>query len=240
MTLEDFIDFCAAQGVAGTELTSYYFRRTDREYLVALKRRAFLNGLTVTGVPVGNNFCLPPGEERRQQIAHVKSWIEHAAVLGAPCMRIFAGSPPRGGSEEQAREWAIECLRETAKHAAEFGVVLALENHGGITSSAAQLLRLIEEADSPWLGVNLDTGNFQQNPYAEIEKVAPRAVVVQHKVEVRGPSGHEPADFPRILGILEAAGYRGVIALEYEARANPLEAVPRHLAAMRRALAERA
>lgn len=234
MTLEDFMDLCAREQLDGVELTSYFFPRTDTEYLASLRRRAFLNGLTITGTPVGNNFCLPPGEEREKQIHHVKAWVDHAVVLGAPCIRIFAGQAPRRRSEDEARGWAVDCLREVCRYAGTHGIVLALENHGGITATAGQLLRLIEETDSPWLGVNLDTGNFQQNPYEEIRRAAPYAVVVQHKVEVRGEGGRkEPSDLGRILDILRAAAFRGVIALEYEASEDPLKAVPRHLAELR-------
>jgi sugar phosphate isomerase/epimerase len=237
MTLETFIDFCAREGLEGVELTSYYFTRTDPAYLNELKRRVFLNGLTVTGTPVGNNFCLPPGAEREKEIAHVKDWIERAALLGSPCMRIFSGGAPKGHGEEEAFQWAVECLKEVAGHAGRHGVVLALENHGGLTSTADQLIRHIEAVSSPWLGVNLDTGNFNRRPYAEIEKAAPHAVVVQMKVEVAGEDGKkEPTDIPRVLEILKKAGYRGAIALEYEAAEDPRTAVPRWLKALKKAV----
>jgi sugar phosphate isomerase/epimerase len=237
MSLEDFVDFCAREGLEAAELTSYYFTRTDSEYLCSLRRRASVNGLSISGTPVGNNFCLPPGEERQQQLRRVKEWIERAAILGAETIRVFAGSVPRGGTEEEARGWAIDCLKEVSEQAGKRGILLALENHGGITSSAAQLLALIEGVSSPWLGVNLDTGNFHRKVYESLEAAAPHAVAVQVKVEIREEGGRtEPADLERIARILHRAGYRGYVALEYEAREEARTAVPRHLAALRRAL----
>ena len=65
-----FIDFCADHGCDGTELTSYFFKKpVTREYLVALRRRAFLRGLEISGTAVGNNFSLPKGDARAAQIA---------------------------------------------------------------------------------------------------------------------------------------------------------------------------
>ncbi len=238
MTLTDFIDFCARHRLDGTELTSYYFRQTDRAYLCELRRRAYVNGLTISGTPVGNNFCLPPGDKRDQQIRHVKEWIDHVAILGSQTIRVFAGSVPNGATESQAVDWAVAALREVASYAGERGVVLALENHGGITSTADQLLRLVRGVDSPWLGVNLDTGNFHHRPYDEIGKTARYAVSVQVKVEVRTPAGGKTgSDLQRVVEILRHANYRGFVALEYEASAPAIEAVPRHLDRLRDAIA---
>jgi sugar phosphate isomerase/epimerase len=170
-------------------------------------------------------------------VTHVKRWIELAALLGAQSVRVFAGSVPKDAVEEDARRWAVEGLKECAAHAGKQGVILGLENHGGITSAVDQLLGLVEAVGSPWLGVNLDTGNFEQRVYESLEKAAPYAVSVQVKVEVReGKGAKQPADLKRIVEILRAAGYRGYVALEYEAAEDPLAAVPRHLEALRAAI----
>ncbi len=237
MTLEDFIVKCAQMGLDGTELTSYYFPQSvTTEYLLRLKRQCFLLGLDVSGTAVGNRFTLPPGEERNKQIALVKSWVDHAAVLGAPCIRIFAGNKPADATEEQARQWAIECIEECCAYAGQKGVFLALENHGGIVSTADQLLAVVKAVKSDWFGVNLDTGNFRSaDPYADLAKVAPYAVTVQVKTEVTPAGGKRgEADFKRIVDILRQAGYCGYLALEYEAAEDPMTAVPKAVEALRK------
>jgi sugar phosphate isomerase/epimerase len=238
MTLDQFVDFCAGLDLHATELTEYYFRQKDPEYLVSLRRRAYVNGLAISGAPLGNNFCLPPGAKRTQQIAHVKRWIDNVALLGAQTIRVFAGTVPKGVAEEQARDWAIEGLKDCVAYAAKKGVLLALENHGGLTARAEQLLALVRGVDSPWLGVNLDTGNFHHRVYESLELAAPYAVAVQVKVETReGNAAAQPTDYRRIVQILDNAGYRGYVALEYEAKEDPRTAVPIHLAKLRDALA---
>jgi sugar phosphate isomerase/epimerase len=238
MTLEGFVDYCAEQNLQATELTEYYFRDKSPGYIRALRRRACVNGLAISGSPLGNDFCHPPGPARDKQLAHVKTWIDVAARLGSQTIRVFAGRVPKGGSEAEARKRAISGLKEVSDYASSRGVLLALENHGGITSTVEQLLALVQGVDSPWLGVNLDTGNFHTDVYASLEKAAPYAVAVQVKVHVReGKKPAEEADFKRIAAILKAAGYRGYVALEYEAKEDPLKAVPRYLDKLREALA---
>ena len=240
ITLFDFIDFCADHGCQGTELTSYYFPDpVEPEYLIKLKRHAFLRGVEISGGAVGNNFALPKGEKRDQQIALTKRWVDYSAVMGAPHIRVFAGA--KGNLEEaEARKICVSALEECADYAGTKGIFLGLENHGGIVAEPEGLLEIVKAVKSPWLGVNLDTGNFQtDDPYADLARCAPYAVNVQVKVELkrRGQSKHEPSDFARLAKLLREANYQGYVALEYEAAPDPWEAVPGWLKQLKEALA---
>ena len=150
MTLEGFVDYCAEQELQATELTEYYFRDKSPGYICALRRRAYVNGLAISGSPLGNDFCHPPGPARDKQIAHVKSWIDVVSLLGSQTIRVFAGKAKKGSSEAEAVKLAIAGLKEVSEYAGKKGVLLAIENHGGITSTADQLLALrhISEKDS--------------------------------------------------------------------------------------------
>src|SRR5262249_48879639 len=92
MTLEDFIDLCAKLELPATELTAYYFPKTDAEYLKSIKKRCDDHKLVVSGTAIGNDFCVSDESEQKKQLDHVKAWAEHSAALGAKTMRIFAGS----------------------------------------------------------------------------------------------------------------------------------------------------
>jgi sugar phosphate isomerase/epimerase len=232
MTLDDFVDLCAEYGLPGTELTTYYVPEPlpDR-YLQRLRRHALLAGLTVSGTAIGNTFTYPAGAERDREIAYTKLWIDRAADMGAPTIRIFAGNLQKGTTEEQARQWAIDAIRECCDYAGRKGVILALENHGGIVTTVEQLLSIVRAIDSEWFGVNWDSGNFRgADPYAELKLAAPYAVTAQIKVKVGG----KPADLPRVVQILKDVNYRGWVALEYEEEEEPKVAVPRYLEELRR------
>lgn len=236
MDMFDYVNLAADMGLDAVEPTSYYFPAdVTTDYLHRLKQHAFQLGLDISGTAIGNNFCLPPGPKRDEQLALTRTWIDRAAELDAPVIRIFAGSVPKGANEDEAVAWAIEGIKQSLPYAAEKGVTLALENHGGITATPAQLLRLVKSVDGPNFGVNLDTGNFHgEDPYAEIAELAPYAVNVQVKTEiVRRGSSKENADLARLIAILREAKYSGYVVLEYEAAEDPLKAIPGHIKTLR-------
>lgn len=225
----DFIDYCANQGGIGAELTSYFFPpNPDEDFLLRVKRHAYLRGVAIAGTAVGNTFTHPTGPERDAQIAYVKEWIDHAAVMGAPHIRVFAGSVPKGLSEEQAVANCISAYQECLDYAGERGIFLGLENHHGIVAKPEGLLRIIKAVKSPWAGVNLDSGNFHTaDPYADLAKIAPYAINVQVKDTLK-PAGKdpEPMDYTRVISILEKANYQGWLTLEYEDGKDAGTAVP--------------
>jgi sugar phosphate isomerase/epimerase len=237
MTLDDFVRLCADYDVDGAELTSYYFPKDfDEAYLIHLKQLTFRLGLDIAGTAIANDFCLPDGEQRTKALAHTRTWIDHAAKMGAPVIRIFAGVVPAGDTEAAVIDRCAAGINESLEHAARRGVCLALENHGGITTRPEQMLAIIGKVrESPWFGVNFDSGNFSSaDPYADLARIAPYAINAQVKVDVRRDGRSEPADLEKVVDILRAAGYRGYLTLEYESKENPQIAVPRHLAELRR------
>jgi sugar phosphate isomerase/epimerase len=236
MDLFDFVNLAADMRLDAVELTSYYFPAdVDDEYLHRLKQHAFVLGLDVSGTSVGNDFCVPPGPDRDKQMALVRTWVDHAAELDAPVIRIFAGRVPKGDSEEAAVARAIEGIKAALPYAARKGVSLALENHGGITATIPQMLALVKAVDAPNFGVNLDTGNFRTpDPYADLAQLAPYAINVQVKTEItRQGKPKEEANLARIVAILRESRYSGYVVLEYEAAEDPMAAVPRHIKTLR-------
>lgn len=231
ITLFDFIDMAADWPVEAVELTSYYFAETTDAYLDKLRAAATKRKLAISGVPVGNNFCLRDDAKRNAEIVKLKEWTVRAAKLGAKTVRIFAGNLEKGDTLESAQKRVVAAMNECCEVAAKHGILLALENHGGITATPEQLLALVKPVSSPALGVNIDTGNFKTpDPYADVAKIAPYGVVCQVKTEVT-PAGKktEEADLGRFVTILKDANYHGYVVLEYEAKEDPKVAVPRAL-----------
>lgn len=236
MTMLEFIDKCAEYDLDGCELTSYWFpKEITPQFLNDIKHRAFRLGLDISGTAIRNDFCLPPGKERDHWLAHTRQWIDYAATFGAPVIRVFAGVTPKDDTEAAALDRCVAGLEESLKYAAEKGVFLALENHGGITETADQLLAIVKRLDSPWLGINLDSGNFSKggDPYEQLARIAPYAVNAQIKTEMSIDGKKQPADLAKIVKILRDANYRGYVVLEYEAAEAALVAVPRHLKELR-------
>ena len=120
----------------------------------------------------------------------------------------------------------------------ECGVCLGLENHWGIGRTAKGLLRIHDAIRSPWLKFTLDTGNFLEDAYSQMEAIAPLAVLVHAKTYFGGGVWYVlDIDYPRVAAILRKAGYRGYISLEYEGKEDASTAVPRSLTELRKAFA---
>ncbi len=240
LTIDDFIDDCAKFNLDGTELTSYYLSQDGPlAYFRQLKATAFRLGLDVSGTAVRNDFCYPAGPKREREIASVKRWIEYADAMDAPVIRIFSGSRKPGQSGEDANRLAIEGIEECCAHAGKYGVFLALENHGGLTADADNMLAIVRGVKSAWFGVNVDTGNFYSaDVYGDLAKIAPYALNVQVKVMIH-PAGKpaEQSDFQRLAEILRTAGYRGYIVLEFEEKGDPRTECQRYIEQIRAAFA---
>lgn len=236
MTYDDFIDAAAQMGTDAVELTQYYFPETTPEYLASLKGRATRQGLDVSGTAVGNAFTHTDPAKLKEQIDMVKKWVEITSRLGGKTIRIFAGGLEKGDTEEKARARCIEAIQESCDHAGKYGIYLALENHGGIVTTIDQMLAIVKAVKHDWFGVNWDTGNFQSaDPYADLTKLAPYAVVVQIKTEIhRAGQKKEDADLKKLLDILRGVNYRGYVALEYEAEEEPKTAIPKAIATLQK------
>ena len=235
MTLFEFIDYAAELPVEAVELTSYFWAETTDAYTEKVRDHAAKKKLAVSGIPVGNNFCLKDDEKRKAEVQKVKDWTQRAAKVGAKTVRIFAGNLEKGDTLEEAQKRVVASLNECCGVAEKAGVLLALENHGGITDTPEHLLALVKPVKRAALGVKIDTGNFHTaDPYADIAKIAPYGVVSQVKTEVFPGNKREDADLAKVVKILKDANFHGYVALEYEAKEDPKVAVPKFAKELRK------
>ncbi len=230
MNLFQFVDYCRSLGVDGAELTSYYFpNEFGSDFLAKLKLYCQKAGITISGGAIRNDFCQPDGPALDADFEHTKLWIDRYSALGVSAIRVFAGKLPAGADMDATLTRCAGHMQRACEYAARKGMTLALENHGGVTATAEGLLSILKQVDSDALAVNFDSGNFKSSadPYAELAQIAPYAVNAQIKVEIHSDGISQPTDLKRVLSILRDAGYSGWVALEYEAKEEPKEAIPR-------------
>lgn len=230
--LFDVIDFCAKYNFDAIDPTGYYFPgypgKPSREFINEFKRRAFLLGLDISGTGVRNDFANPDRESREADIKLIKEWIEVAADLGTPNLRIFSGNSQHAGySRDQVFEWMAADMRECCEYGKKHGVIIALQNHNDFIKTSGDVERIFELVDSEWLGLNLDIGSYREDdPYSEIEKNIKYAVTWQIKENVWRGGREVPADFVKLFKIIKKAGYRGYLPLETLGAGDPFEKVP--------------
>jgi sugar phosphate isomerase/epimerase len=219
MSLFDLLDLCAELNIDGFDPTGYFFPGypevpTDK-YLNNFKRRAFDLGVDISGTGVRNDFARADKAVRAADVQHVKEWVECAARMGAPVIRVFAGPPPGGYTWDQAADWMADELRKCVEHGEKYGVIVGVQNHGDMLKTADDVLKILKLVDSEWFGVIVDTGYFKSpDPYEDIERVVPFAVNFQVKEKVDEESGHNKTDLKRLVRIIRAGGYRGYLPIE--------------------------
>jgi L-ribulose-5-phosphate 3-epimerase len=212
-------------------------------YLRVFKRLCTDLHLTISCASVDNDFGREDPRERQQEVERVKAWVDIAHFLGAPVLRMFAGWVPgllgrllRREGAARRRLWAetVNCLRECSAYAEEKGVVLGLENHdrGGLVAPADQVERCLRQVDSPWLRLNLDTGNY--GDLNSIERTLPHAVHIHAKFYDVDEEGRDlRLDWERVMAILTDGGYRGFLSIEYVGGQDPRVVVPRAVCYLR-------
>src|SRR5690554_1688829 len=240
--LFDMLRFCAQHNFDAIDPTGYYFpgypTPPPNEFINEFKREAFLLGLDISGTGVRNDFANPDPVARETDIEHIKQWIEVAAKLGSPNLRIFAGTNSHEGfTRDQVFKWMSQDIRKCCDYGKEFGVIVALQNHNDFIKTADDVDRIFEMVDSDWLGLNLDIGSYRKgDPYAEIEKNIMKAVTWQLKENVWINGKEAPVDLKKLFQIIKKAGYRGYLPLETLGVGDPYQKVPNLLNEVRQVL----
>ena len=219
MSLFDLLDICADLNFDAIDPTGYFFpgypEVPSNAFLNDFKRRAFQLGLDISGTGVRNNFATPDKAARAADVRHVKQWIECAARMGAPVIRVFAGPEPEGHTFEQVASWMADDLRECVEHGQQYGVLVGVQNHGDTLKTADQVLKIVAMVDSDWFGVIVDTGYFlTPDPYLDIARVLPHAVNWQIKEKLTDKDGSRKTDLRKLVGIVQGGGYRGYLPIE--------------------------
>jgi sugar phosphate isomerase/epimerase len=234
MTYVDLVVKAVEWEIDGLDMTVYWLPTTERAWLLDLRRKAYRLGVEIYSISVRTELTKPQQADRDAQVAEIRKWVDVAAALGAGHIRVFGGNVPKGLTEEQAVPWVVECLKRGGEYAGQHGVILGLENHGGICTRAERILEMVKKTDSPWVAINLDTGNFRTEAFKQIEMCLPYSANVQVKAEMTFDDGTRgPQDWDKVVSIIAASGYKGYLALEYEAKEPAPTAVPRLLGQLR-------
>ena len=259
LPIEYVIEQAYEMGLAGIEILHVQLQSTETEYLNKLKRMAFQHGMDIYCLAIHNDFVEPYERKRKEQVEHVKRCLKVAYQLGAPSIRLNSGrwktiksfkelmkrkgieDPLPGYSDDDAYDWIIDSIKQCIPTAEEYGIVMALENHWGLTTRAEGVLKIVKSVNSEWLKVLMDTGNFVFDRYRELEMIAPYTVLVHAKTYFGGSSlGPElEIDYEKVFKILKSVGYRGYISIEFEGEEDASIAVPKTIRLLKKYMTQR-
>ncbi|MFD0677855.1 MULTISPECIES: TIM barrel protein [unclassified Paenibacillus] len=233
------IRFAKEAGFDAVDVTAYYIpgysnqtmpTKPHEEILqYAWKIKAFCKELDIeiSGTGVGNNFADPRDEKRALDLERVKYWIDIAAEMGAPVIRLFSGNVPRdimdSDWETIARDRIAPALRECTEYAAARGVKVGLQNHGDMTATAGQIIQIIKWVNHPNIGIINDTGYFRKfrshnglgyDWYSDIRAVLPYTNNFQLKTKPAGQETDSFVDLTRLFTDIRNSSYRGYVPIE--------------------------
>lgn len=232
MTYEDLVRIAVETDTDGIDMTVYWLPGTSDDYLLPLRRLAYRNRVEIYSIGTRVQLAQPTAELREQQLNELRKWLNVAQKLGATHVRVFGGEKPDGATLAQAIGFAVETLKRGAEDAGARGLILGLEDDGGITDFAKETIEIVTRTNSPWVGMNLDIGNFRPPAvYEQIEMSIPYAVSTHVKTEMTLDDGKTvaPFDMDRVFRMFAAQGFRGYMGLEYEASGDPATRVPEYL-----------
>lgn len=166
-------------------------------------------------------------------VPYLQKALRFAAAIGAPVVNTDEGIRPEWVSLEEAWPVMRYTLATVLRTAERYGVFVAIEPHQSISCKTEGLLRIASLVDSPWLKINYDTGNAYlggENPYEGLKAALNRLVHLhakdisirmseEEKGKVTGTPvgcacGDGVIDWARVIGILQQAGFSGVLSVE--------------------------
>lgn len=230
MTMDDFLARAKELDVDGVSLESCFLPTFDEGWLKELKGKLDEYGLDRVFA-----WGHPDGLERGQNLTAYQEMVDcipRAKMIGADVMRVVGSSlmfrhEPHGPQIEAL----TKLFKEAVKVAEDHGVKMAVENH--IDFTADEILQLLEGVNSPYLGLNFDTGNFLRlldDPIAGMEKLAPY-VYATHVKDLFPDKNFKPTDWFFFAGvpvgrglinnqalaqILKNANFQGFLAVEID------------------------
>ena len=251
MDIFSFLTTCRALDLDGADIHVGSLKNTTRPHLKEVRRKALDDGLSISCLGVSTEFGRS-AEAIPKEIDKAREAIDVGMFLGAPVLRVFVGSAPSPDKAKEAFQRGVEALRKTAELGAEAGMLVALQNHSGLTSTGDDMLAFHKAVDHPNFTLLLDTGHFagRDGPngpkiagktyadyYHSLEQVAPLTQFVRVKFYEPDATGREKyIDYRRVMNILRAVHYNGFLGIVYEGAENDVDAIPRCARFMRQVM----
>lgn len=211
-------------GLDGVEYVNQFFmdKAKDKTYLSELKTRCDDHGVRSLLIMCDSEGDLADTDssQRQQSVENHFKWVDAAHFLGCHSIRVNCAGK---GTPEEVAAAGTEGLSRLSEYAAQAGLNVIVENHGGYSSNGKWLSSVIRAVAKPNCGTLPDFGNFNlgndtwYDRYQGVEEMMPFARAVSAKSHDFDAQGNcVETDYFRMLKIVKSAGYTGYIGIEYE------------------------
>ena len=239
-SLLNLLDWFHYKKIKAIDPTGYYFpgypNPPSDAFIHKFTSKAKKYGIKISGTGIRNDFAHPDPKVRGESIKRAIAWLAVASKLEAPVLRCFAGKIPKNLDEawEKTADRVVESVRELIPYAKKYGVKIGIQNHGDVLRTADQCAYILDQLNSEWVGLVLDTGHFHtDDPYKDIEEMVPYAVNWQIKEYTDGSKREVKMDYSKIIDLIISGGYKGFVPVESLKKKNepydPFERVDKML-----------
>lgn len=228
-------------GLDAVEYVSTFFRdkAEDTEYLTQLKNQCEKYGVKSLLIMVDSegNLADTSYAARTKAVENHYKWVKAAKFLGCYSIRVNANGR---GTMGQMQAAAIDGLSRLSDYAADYGINVVVENHGGNSSYGKWLAEIMKVVNKPNCGTLPDLGNFYEyDRYQGVKDLMPYAKGVSGKTRDFDANGNETViDYERMMKIISESGYKGYIDVEYEGnKLSEDEGIKASIALLKRVIA---
>ena len=250
MTIFEWIEKASQLGVDGLEMYNRFFDGMGDDHIAKVVRMARQSSLTIPMMCFSPDFTQPDLSKRLEELEKQKKAIDLTVKLGGKFCRTLSGQNRPGLARKQAVRWCVEMIREAVAYAQGVGIVLNIENHykdgyweyPEFALSSEIFLEILEQVDTPHLGINYDPSNAVvagEDPVELLQKIKTRVVTMHAsdrylkggsladlrqmekdpvygyaKLIQHGVIGKGLNDYDAIFRILKEVGFDGWISIE--------------------------
>ena len=230
-SLADWFRFAAELGLDGADVSVVHLASTDAAYLKTLRGQAEDQGIQIAMLVTYADFTHPEAQERARQVEELHRFIEVAAQLGAPFIRVTAGQAHPGLDRAAATEWAVTGLTACLDDAASKGVTLCYENHtkgyawtyNDFSQPSDIFLEIVARTEGTGLRLLFDTANTlatSDDPLRVLAQVKDRVSMI-HTNDIARSGFFEPvllgagvSPIVEIYRMVREIGFDGWISVE--------------------------
>ncbi len=231
LKLLDFPQMVVARfNVRGIEAADEHFLSTEQAYLAEFNQALSKAGAHVVNIPVGvlhGSFADPDENKRRVVIANAVKWVDVAAALNCPSIRVHIQGV-KGAAPDVAL--ASQSLKAVSEYGKQKNVVVNLENDDPNSEDAFFIVSILQKVNSPWLRALPDFCNSMLAKKGEafndqaLRALFPLASTISHAKEIEsdGPAVYK-INVGNAFKIARESGYKGYFSMEWDSNGDPYE-----------------
>jgi sugar phosphate isomerase/epimerase len=226
MPLKDFAPHVAAKfSIRKVEPWSEHFLSVEPGYLDEIRNAASKVGCSFADIAADgeNSLYSPEPSERERAIQFGKTWIDVAARLGSPSVRINIAPVEKAKNVRPDAALIAEGLKPIAGYAASKNIAVHLENDNPVSENPFFVVRVLDRVNSPWLHALPDFGNSlaalpSEEAYRGLDQMFAHAYAISHvKDTTTTPTNIVvQVNMERIFALAKKHSYKGIFSMEWE------------------------